>query len=123
MVFIIVACTCVCILLIRRKVVGGELGGSGLGRLVSCCTLVSLWLIYILMSTLQAYDVAGLGSVKIGAVEDADLSDTVKYWLTMCDKRYPHDKALVNSFSDTGDWSIAGTKFSPTKYVAPTSGS
>lgn len=51
-VFIVVACTCVVILLIRRKVVGGELGGSTMGRTVSCIALCSLWLIYILMSTL-----------------------------------------------------------------------
>ena len=75
--FIIVACTCVVILLVRRKLVGGELGGSSVGRTFSCCALVSLWLIYILMSTLQAYDVADLGSVKIGAIDDKELSPTV----------------------------------------------
>jgi len=76
-VFIIVACTCVVILLIRRKVVGGELGGSNTGRLVSCIALCSLWMIYILMSTLQAYDVAGLGGISTGLVEDANLDKSV----------------------------------------------
>jgi len=51
-VFICVACTCVVILLIRRAVVKGELGGSAFGRTVSCFALCSLWMIYIVMSTL-----------------------------------------------------------------------
>lgn len=51
-VFICVACTCVVILLIRRAVVKGELGGKPLGRTISCIALCSLWFIYIIMSTL-----------------------------------------------------------------------
>jgi len=50
----------------RRKVVGGELGGSDTGRLGSMIFLVSLWLIYIVMSILQAYDVGGLASLTMG---------------------------------------------------------
>ena len=98
-VFIVVACTCVVILMIRRKVVGGELGGTGSGRLISCIALCSLWMIYILMSILQAYGWAGLGDVKIGSMPDEQLSDSIKYWLTMCDKRYPHDAELVGQLT------------------------
>mmetsp|Transcript_36488 Transcript_36488/g.56014 ORF Transcript_36488/g.56014 Transcript_36488/m.56014 type:complete len:272 (+) Transcript_36488:2016-2831(+) len=51
-VFIIVALCCIAVLLIRRKLVQGELGGSSAGRTGSCILLISLWLIYIIMSTL-----------------------------------------------------------------------
>ena len=63
-VFIICAVVCVCILLFRRWKVKGELGGDRNGRIISCVVLVSLWLIYILMSILQAYEVGGSDSWK-----------------------------------------------------------
>lgn len=91
MVFICVACICVIILLLRRQIVKGELGGSPFGRKLSCCALCSLWLIYIIMSILQAYDLAGLGNVSIGKMPEKDMSTSVKYWLTMCDKYYIYD--------------------------------
>lgn len=62
-VFCTVAVTCIIFLIIRRKVVGGELGGSSSGRLGSAVFLITLWFVYIIMSILQAYDIAGLGSV------------------------------------------------------------
>jgi hypothetical protein len=80
-VFICVACTCVVILLIRRAVVKGELGGSAIGRTVSCTALCSLWLVYIIMSTLQAYGLAGLGDVSVGSIPEGDLDTSVQYWL------------------------------------------
>jgi hypothetical protein len=46
--------------MIRRKVVGGELGGSATGRTVSCIFFVCLWFIYIIMSILQSEGIAGL---------------------------------------------------------------
>jgi len=58
-VFIICAVLCIISLLVRRWKVGGELGGSKNGRLVSAIFLVSLWLVYIIMSVLQAYEVGG----------------------------------------------------------------
>lgn len=73
-VFICVALVCITILLIRRYVVGGELGGKPLGRYVSCTALCSLWCIYILMSTLQAYGIGGLDEVKVFPVEEKDWS-------------------------------------------------
>lgn len=54
--------------------------------------MCSLWFIYVIMSTLQAYDVAGLGSVKIGGKEESELSKSVKYWLVQCDKTYDYGK-------------------------------
>jgi len=90
-VFICVACTCVVILLVRRAVVKGELGGSTLGRTVSCIALCSLWLIYIIMSALQAYGLAGLGDVSIGNIPEQDLTTSVQYWLVQCDKITKYD--------------------------------
>jgi hypothetical protein len=40
-------------------VVGGELGGSKNGRTMSLIFLTTLWLIYIVMSVMQAYEVGG----------------------------------------------------------------
>ena len=59
-IFISCALTCVVTLLVRRAVVKGELGGSPNGRLGSCVFLCSLWGIYLVMSILQAYKLAGL---------------------------------------------------------------
>lgn len=51
-VFCFCACICIVTLLYRRKVVGGELGGSERGRTASLVFLVGLWCFYILMSVL-----------------------------------------------------------------------
>jgi len=61
MVFCFCAVICIIVLLIRRKVVGGELGGSQLGRSVSAFALVSLWFLYIIMSIMQSSNIAGIG--------------------------------------------------------------
>ena len=46
------------ILLLRRsKKVGGELGGPRNIKIVSSIILFSLWIIYLLVSTLEAYGV------------------------------------------------------------------
>jgi solute carrier family 8 (sodium/calcium exchanger) len=57
MVFLIVSVTCLITLVIRRYVVGGELGGSNFGRKITATFFVSLWVIYITLSTLKAYAV------------------------------------------------------------------
>ena len=49
-VFVVCACTCVVTLLIRRKVVKGELGGEPTGRIGSLIFLSSLWIFYIVLS-------------------------------------------------------------------------
>lgn len=58
-VFIICAICCIICLLVRRFKVGGELGGSKNGRIGSMIFLITLWLIYIVMSILQAYKIGG----------------------------------------------------------------
>jgi len=58
-VFIFCALLCVVCLLCRRKHVGGELGGTENGRKASLAFLGSLWLVYILLSILQAYQIGG----------------------------------------------------------------
>jgi len=61
-VVVFVACAVVCVitLLVRRWKVGGELGGaSAAGRNGSAAFLCSLWLVYVTMSILQAYEVGG----------------------------------------------------------------
>ena len=55
-VFLSVATMCFIVILARRVIVGGELGGTPAGRYASGSFLVLLWFIYILMSTLQAYE-------------------------------------------------------------------
>ena len=53
------------ILIFRRCTVKGELGGSHTGRVVSACVFFSLWLFYIVMSTLGQY-----GFISISSEED-----------------------------------------------------
>ena len=69
-VFCSVALACIVFLVIRRKVVGGELGGSPVGRTGSCIFLCCLWGIYILMSILQSSDVGGLKQSTMGMIAD-----------------------------------------------------
>jgi len=69
-VFVICAVICIFTLVIRRKVVGGELGGSDNGRLGSMCFLISLWVLYITLSILQAYKIGGLDELTMGIRTD-----------------------------------------------------
>jgi Ca2+/Na+ antiporter len=73
-VFVTCAILCIITLLVRRKVVGGELGGSDAGRTGSAVLLIGLWFLYIILSILQVYAaedsfLAGLtmGIVQIGS--------------------------------------------------------
>jgi len=47
----------IALLVIRRIVVKGELGGSTMGRWVSALILFSLWLTYIIVVTLAQYEI------------------------------------------------------------------
>ncbi|KAG7200170.1 hypothetical protein KM043_000605 [Ampulex compressa] len=52
------ACLVILVLLLRRtKSIGGELGGPFVPKVVTSLILFSLWLFYLIMSTLEAYDV------------------------------------------------------------------
>jgi solute carrier family 8 (sodium/calcium exchanger) len=53
-VFTIVAIVCIGTLMVRRKVVGYELGGHKGIKVVSTCFLVSLWFVYIGLSSWNA---------------------------------------------------------------------
>ena len=52
----------ICILVVRRCVVKGELGGSFMGRVVSAAVFFLLWIIYIVFSTLGQYDYISISS-------------------------------------------------------------
>lgn len=45
------------ILLIRRSTSGGELGGATFGKYFSSSLLIGLWVVYLVMSSLEAYGV------------------------------------------------------------------
>ena len=83
-VFIACAVLCIIVLLARRVIVGGELGGGQMGRSISACFLCSLWFIYVILSALQAYGKAGLDKVSVGNVEFDMLSPSAQYWVTKC---------------------------------------
>ena len=51
-VFGALALICLAFLMIRRAMLGGELGGSNPFRAISCGFLIFLWLIYVLMVSL-----------------------------------------------------------------------
>ncbi|XP_076165726.1 sodium/calcium exchanger 3 [Ptiloglossa arizonensis] len=52
------ACLVILVLLLRRtKAIGGELGGPFVPKLLTSLTLFSLWVFYLVMSTLEAYGV------------------------------------------------------------------
>lgn len=61
------SCSMVCFLILglRRCCVGGELGGTGCARNLSAGILFSLWLIYVIFVSLEAY---GVLVVKIGNI-------------------------------------------------------
>ena len=54
--FCLAAFVCCAVLMIRRRM-GGELGGPMKYRLPTTILFVGLWLFYILMSSLEAYQV------------------------------------------------------------------
>lgn len=53
-VFLIVAVMCFIILVGRRVVIGGELGGPRASTVASCATLICLWVVYLVLSILNA---------------------------------------------------------------------
>ena len=57
MLFLLTSALCVILLIVRRYLVGGELGGPYRSRVISALICTSLWIIYITFSSLQVYDV------------------------------------------------------------------
>ena len=52
------ACLCLAVLFLRRspKVAGGELGGSPRGKWLTGAFFTSLWLLYVILSSLKSLD-------------------------------------------------------------------
>jgi solute carrier family 8 (sodium/calcium exchanger) len=48
---------CFIVLVGRRCILGGELGGKMVTKYATGCFLFFLWVVYIVLSTLQAYKV------------------------------------------------------------------
>lgn len=57
--YLMTSICCFIILIARRFIIGGELGGPKTSAYASAALLVSLWFIYVLFSTLKAYGVIG----------------------------------------------------------------
>jgi Ca2+/Na+ antiporter len=53
--FLVVSLIGITILILRRFLVGGELGGGATGRYVSAAIFTSLWFIYVIVSSLAQY--------------------------------------------------------------------
>lgn len=54
--FLVTSLLCIFTLLIRRKLYKGELGGPAGPKYASAVFMVSLWLIYVIFSSLKAYE-------------------------------------------------------------------
>lgn len=54
-VFTVSAIFCIVLLMVKRRFAGAELGGENPSRYGTGITLVAIWFIYILLSSLQAY--------------------------------------------------------------------
>ena len=65
-VFLVVAVACLALLTARRRLFGYELGGKG--KYASGSVLVVLWLLYILLASLQS-----AGFIKVALVSDSSL--------------------------------------------------
>ena len=66
-VIVFLSCSIICftILGLRRCFIGGELGGPGMVRPLSAALLFMLWIIYILLVSLESYEII---KVEIGDV-------------------------------------------------------
>jgi len=57
--FLVTSILCFIILIIRRIIIGGELGGPQGSKYLSALCLISLWVVYIVFSILKAYNIIG----------------------------------------------------------------
>jgi len=67
MVFSVCAVLAIPLLMLRRRMVGGELGGAGAGKYGSSIFLTVLWIGYILLSAFQTY-----GYIEFGTLYELD---------------------------------------------------
>lgn len=65
-IFVCCAIACILFIVFRRVMFGGELGGSPAVRTGSFAFLVFLWLLYIILCILQAYEIGGLHEATFG---------------------------------------------------------
>jgi hypothetical protein len=80
-VFTVLAIICIIFIVARRYIVGGELGGKKFGRTWSCVFLCSLWIIYITLSSLQAYsDKTGFDMSDMGGFDLTKVHRLEKCW-------------------------------------------
>jgi Ca2+/Na+ antiporter len=63
-IFLIVAVLCFIILILRRCIVGGELGGPSASKYASAGVCIFLWFVYITVSTLNSYSVISLSGFE-----------------------------------------------------------
>lgn len=71
-VFVVCAIVCIAFLIVRRCTLGGELGGTPNGRMMSAIFLCSLWLLYIVLCIMQAYEIGGLHTATFGIQTDVN---------------------------------------------------
>nr|CAH8825060.1 unnamed protein product [Trichobilharzia regenti] len=62
--YLICAFLCLGMLIIRRKIYDGELGGPMCAKLISGISLILLWITYVLLLSLESYDVINWGLVR-----------------------------------------------------------
>ena len=56
-IFCVSAFVCAAVLLLRRKLIGGELGGPLPCRLTTTLLLIGLWVLYVVLSSLEVYQI------------------------------------------------------------------
>ena len=54
LVYTIMATICVCILFVRRFAFGAELGGPAVPRMLTSIILVTMWIVYIVLSAVES---------------------------------------------------------------------
>jgi solute carrier family 8 (sodium/calcium exchanger) len=60
-VFLCCSMCCFAVLLLRRIIIGGELGGPVVSKYITAGICVGLWCIYIILCTLKAYNFIEIG--------------------------------------------------------------
>lgn len=96
-VFTILAITCLIFIIARRFVVGGELGGSKFGRTWSCVFLCLLWIIFVVLASLQAYsEQTGFDLSDLGQFDDTKVHRLPKCWSDVQIKKMKEIKSAPN---------------------------